>query len=112
MRLSDGEKLILTMLCDLYRGESKREIDPDFVNRTISSGETWALHWKYPHIPFEREATPPLVDEVSDILAMWWLIESSYDKLGPADKKQLEDAVGPGGKDPKFPGFYGNSERE
>ena len=84
MKLSDGEKLILTALCELYKhGKVKGEIDPEFVKRTIHNEQTWAFHWKYRGIPFESTDTPPLVHEVSDILDMWWLIESAYDKPAP-----------------------------
>jgi uncharacterized protein YfbU (UPF0304 family) len=113
MKLSDGEKLILVMLRDIYKhGEVKGEIDPDFVQRMIEGEQTWALHWKYPGIPFEPKETPRLVDEVRDILEMWWLIESTYDKLGATDRQQIETAVGSRGKHPKFPGFDGDNEGE
>jgi hypothetical protein len=49
VELSDGEKLILVMLSELhktlnaiYKHEGfKADIDPEFVNSTISSGNCW-----------------------------------------------------------------------
>jgi hypothetical protein len=40
MTLSDGEKLILVMLCDIYRHLGiKGEVKPDFILETIDSGK-------------------------------------------------------------------------
>ncbi len=44
MQLSDGEKLILMMLCDLYdKNEIEGEIDHTFVRDAIFENQTWAL---------------------------------------------------------------------
>jgi uncharacterized protein len=60
--LSDGEKLTLLMLCDLCEnGNVKGEIDPEFVRSAIYSDYAWALHWKYPFIPFVSKETPVIV---------------------------------------------------
>jgi uncharacterized protein YfbU (UPF0304 family) len=113
MKLSDGEKLILLMLCELYKhGKVKGEIDPGFVQSAIHSGNTWGLHWKYSWIPFESTETPPIVREVLDMLDMWWFVESAYAKLSPTEKKQVEAEVGSLGKDPQYRGFDGNNECE
>ena len=114
MKLSNGEKLILMMLCELYQKVGvKGEIDPKFVQQAIWSGNTWGLRWQYSGIfdGGERDANP-VVSEVCDILQMWWLIESAYKDLSKADKKRIEDEVGPLGKNVRFLGFDGNNEGE
>ena len=91
MKLSDGEKLILMVLADMYKHlEIKGEFDPDFISTTISGGHLWGLRWKYTHIPFEKSENPPEVSETVDILDMWSSLEESYAKLSPADNQKVE----------------------
>jgi hypothetical protein len=46
MKLSDGEKLILIMLSDVYEKlEIEGEINPKFVKSAIGSGHPWGLKW-------------------------------------------------------------------
>jgi len=101
MNLSDGEKLVLMVLADMYKHlEIKGEFDPDFISTTISGGHLWAFRWKYTHIPFEPSENPPEpfepsenppeVSETVDILDMWSSLEESYGKLSPADNQKVE----------------------
>lgn len=91
MNLSDGEKLVLMVLADMYKHlEIKGEFDPDFISTTISGGHLWGFRWKYTHIPFEPSENPPDVSETVDILDMWSSLEESYGKLSPADNQKVE----------------------
>ena len=111
MKISDGEKLILLMLSEVYEKLGiEGEIDPDFIKSSIFSDNLWGIPWKYSGIPFEDQEDPEIVKEVIDILDMWSFIESSYDKLSEEDKTYLEEEAKPFGKDPKFTGFDGNNE--
>ena len=113
MKITDGEKLILLMLSEIYDALKIRgEIEPDFIRSAIFSDKMWSIHWKYSGIPFENEETPEIVKEVLDILDMWSTIEYSYRELSEDDKKYLEKEAEPFGKDPKFIGFDGNNETE
>lgn len=113
MKITDGEKLILLMLSEIYEKlEINNEIDPKFIKETIFSNNLWALPWKYSGIPFEDQENPKIVLEVLDILDMWSLIEHSYNKLDDEQKALLEKEATPFGKNPKFPGFDGNNESE
>lgn len=113
MQLSDGEKLILMMLCDLYdKNEIEGEIDHTFVRDAIFENQTWALPWKLSGIPFKNTETPPVVKKTLDILDMWRVIEYSYSELTDEEKKQLEEKVEFFGKNPTFKGFDGNNETE
>src|SRR5215813_8922676 len=106
MQLSDGEKLILIMLCDIHKAlKIKDSIDPDFVSHTIHNDHLWGLRLPYSGIPFSKQADPPEVKEVEDAMEMWVFIEDAYDRLSPSDKEQLEKDADPFGKDPKFTGF-------
>lgn len=113
MKITDGEKLILLMLSELYEElEVNGEIEPQFIREAIFSNNLWALPWKYSGIPFEEQEDPEVVKKVLDILDMWSFIEYSYEQLSDEGKLELEKAAAPFGKDPRFPGFDGNHESE
>lgn len=114
MELSNGEKLILVMLSEIYEHlKIKGEIDPKFVRETIFREQTWSLTWKYPGIIGSGESkTPLVVKEVLDILEMWEMLEISYKRLKPADRARVEAEAKPFGRDVHFRGFDGNNETE
>jgi len=113
MNITDGEKLILLMLSELYEQlDIEGEINPEFIKSAIYSQNLWGIPWKYSGIPFENQESPPLVKEVVDILDMWSFIEYAYRELSDKEKEALEEDVQPFGKDPKFKGFDGNNESE
>lgn len=113
MKITDGEKLILLMLSELYdKLGVEGEVEPDFIRSAIFSNNTWSIPWKYVGIPFEEQDTPEVVKEVLDILDMWSMIERSYEILSNESKDFVEKEASPFGKNPKFPGFDGNNETE
>lgn len=113
MKITDGEKLILLMLSELYdKLGVEGEVEPDFIRSAIFSNNTWSIPWKYVGIPFEEQETPEVVKEVLDVLDMWSMIERSYESLSNESKEFVEKEASPFGKDPKFPGFDGNNETE
>ncbi len=104
MILSDGERLILLMLCDMQNGDPKRrEIDPELVQQSIVSDQLWGLRFKYDNLLPGQYETPPEVSEVFDILEMYNLLGDHYGYMSDGDKKRI-DAESPLGE-PKFPGF-------
>jgi uncharacterized protein len=111
VKLSDGEKLIILMLADMYKAmKIKGEFDPDFISKTIWSDNLWGFNWELSGIPFEKSETPPQVIETTNVLDMWVLLEEAYAALSPADKARLEKEAAPFGKDVRFHGFDGNNE--
>lgn len=113
MKLSDGEKLIILMLSELYEKLGiDGEVEPEFLKSAIFSDQLWGIRWKYSGIPFDDAEDPKIVKEVVDILDMWSFIERSYAELHDDQKAQLEKEADPLGKDPKFRGFDGNNESE
>lgn len=113
MKITDGEKLILLMLSELYEKMGvDGEIDPEFIKSAIFRDQLWGIPWKYSGIPFEDQETPEIVKEVVDILDMWSFIEYGYQELTAEEKAQLEVDADPFGKEPKFQGFDGNNETE
>jgi hypothetical protein len=113
VHLSDGEKLSLLMLCEIYKHlKIKGEIDPEFVESAIHDGHLWGLQWKYPGIYHGHEDSKSVVTEVLDVLDMWSFLERAHGKLTKADKDRVEKEAAPFGKKVVFPGFDGNNEGE
>ena len=112
VRISDGEKLILLMLCDRYKHQKvDSDIDPWFVSEAIGWGRYWALVWKYDMFSSHVDS-PRVVTEVCDVLDMWSFIERGYAELSEKDKKRVESEAEPFGKDVAFEGFDGNEESD
>jgi len=113
MKMSDGEKLIVLMLTELYESLGiNGEIDPEFIRSSIFSDEIWGIPFKYHGIRFDSDQLPPLATEVFDILDLWRLIETSYERLSDSDKSILGENVHNFCVPPKFPGFDGNHESD
>lgn len=113
VRFSDGEKLILWMLCDLKKSlKVKGEIDPDFIIEVLSSGHYWGLKWKYSGIFHNTEDNEYVVSEVVDILDMWSFLQTGFDALPSSDKLRVKNEVRPLGDRVQFIGFDANNEVE
>ena len=112
--ISDGEKIIMTMLRDIYPGRrvQNRAIDPDFVLEALARGHHWGIAWKYPGVFGSGQVNEQLVIEVSNILDMWKFLEFGYAKLSEHEKAQIVSKVGSIGKNVSFSGFDGNHETD
>jgi uncharacterized protein YfbU (UPF0304 family) len=108
--VSPGEKLILSMLCDLNRKvEAKGMIDPDFLEYAIQGGHIWALEWQYPSLAHRHVNGQAHADLVIRILTMWGLIEKSFHALPEAEKARIMQDAGLTAE-PSFPGWHDESE--
>ena len=114
IRISHGETLVLMMLNDLYAHLKieEPEIDPKFVAEALWRGHHWGLKWKYRGLFRGHLDSEKVVHEVMDVLEMWFLIESGFDRLSDEGRKEVEEKVGPLGQHVRFPGFDGNNEGE
>ncbi|WP_160116737.1 YfbU family protein [Pseudovibrio ascidiaceicola] len=111
MQFSDGERLIVAMLCDMYKQlEIKGDFDPELIQAAICGGNTWLLKNKYQYVFNDYEAQEEHIAEVRGILDMWWFIETAYQKLSDAENEQLKEEFAPFSG--KFLGFDGNNESE
>lgn len=112
MNLSNGEKLILVMLSEVYKHHKiKGEIDPEFVLKTIFNDYAWGLRWQYPGIFNSADDNPPEVDETCAILNMYRLLTSSYEKLSKKDKDRVQAEADPYGDYVEYQGFDGNNDK-
>jgi len=110
MKLSDGEKLILWMLSEIYDHLGiKSEIDPKFVRRAIHTGNAWGVKLEHSGI-FMDEHSGADVQETADIMQMWSAIEASYKRLAAGEKARVERETGLISDHITFDGFDGNEE--
>jgi uncharacterized protein YfbU (UPF0304 family) len=113
IKLSDGNKLILVMLCELFKQlKLKTEIDPEFVEAAINGGHLWAFEWEYPGVFHWHEDDRSILSDVVDVMDMWSFLESGFAKLSRKDKDRVEKEATPFGKYVSFSGFDGNNEGE
>ena len=107
VKFSDGEKLIVMMMGDIYKNlKVKSEIDLEFISEVIYGGHYWAPKWEWQHLFHDYEDNPNDVRFVCDVLDMWSFIEEGYEKLSVEDRVQLDKEVGY----VQFIGFDGNNE--
>ena len=78
----------------------------------VSSGNTWALEWKYPGVFQESGKAPAEVGFVADVLTMWERLEYLVGELDARETAELEEKAGPFGRQVSFPGFDGNNEAD
>jgi uncharacterized protein YfbU (UPF0304 family) len=115
--LGSGEKLIIMMLCQLFRhlkvkGDIGPGIDPEFVEAVIYGGHYWALDWEYPGTFATHEDSATVLSEVVDILDMWSFLESGFASLSKSDKEKVASEAKPFGEHVVLSGFDGNGEGE
>jgi uncharacterized protein YfbU (UPF0304 family) len=110
VKLTDGDKLQIMMLRDIYKELkiSKGEIDPDFVGETIWGGHTWALKWEMSGLYHGHEDEARDVDFVVEVLAMWDHVERGHEALSKKDQERIKTEGHP--FNPRFRGFDGNNE--
>lgn len=111
MTLSNGEKLILIMLSEIYKHLGiKGEIDPEFVIHTLYSDHLWGLRWKYDSLFNADGRDPAAVQETCDILDMYRLLTRSFNKLPPAEQTKVRAEAAPFEDYVKFQGFDANND--
>ncbi|WP_340668843.1 YfbU family protein [Bradyrhizobium ottawaense] len=110
LNFTKEQRLMLLMICDLYKKPDNREFNAELISRAIVGGHDWAIEWEYGAIFPEKPDTDNDVSFVTDVLDMWRFIEHGYSKLSGPDRSKIEAAVPYRGKDPKFIGFDGNNE--
>jgi uncharacterized protein YfbU (UPF0304 family) len=113
VNFTDGEKLLVMMMRDLYKHLKVRgEIDPEFIGEVIWSGHYWAPRWDMQGLFHDHEDSPDNVRFVVDVLDMWTFLERAHAKLSAKEKARVEKEADPFGKHVQFTGFDGNNESE
>lgn len=112
VRFSDGEKILMLMMRDLYKHLKVKdgESNPDFMADVIFGGHYWAPKWEMQGLFHDHVDDPRELTHVVNVLEMWSFIEEAYEKFSPDQKEQIEREAEPFGKHVKFAGFDGNNE--
>lgn len=110
MNLSDGEKLILSMLCDLQQALKVRgSVDIELVRTFISDGQQYKPSLARSGTTDRSSAR---AQEVGQILEMWSAVERGYKRLSLEEKEQVEAEAGPLGRGVRFSGFDDETEAD
>jgi uncharacterized protein YfbU (UPF0304 family) len=113
MNLSEGERLILVMLCDIHKALNlKGVIDPDALKPLILEAEHNGLARVANGTSGEHRDRTAVANEVTEILDMWSAIERGYKHLTAEEKRTVEAEAGPLGRGVRFSGFDTESEIE
>jgi uncharacterized protein YfbU (UPF0304 family) len=112
VEFSDGEKLIMIMLRDVYKKLkiTDGDIDPEFIGSILWGGHYWAANWELSGLFHDHKDRPDDLSLVLDVLEMWEGLERAFEAMPKKARDELAKLAGPGGKDVKFPGFDGNKE--
>lgn len=107
LNITDGEKIIIGLLCDLKDGKDQSGLDTDKVREAIY-GRPWVLplenNWLFPDHPL-----PPEIREIFDVLDMWSIIERHAKNV---DSAEFERLTGRKLSNFKFTGYDGNHESQ
>ena len=113
MNLSEGERLILAMLCDIHKALNlKGAIDPDTLKPLILEAGSNSVARGVSGAAGNHRDRTAVATEVSEILDMWSAIERGYKHLSVDEKRTVEAEAGPLGRGVRFSGFDAESEIE
>lgn len=115
VQFSDGEKLLLVMMRDLFKRlgmEQDADVDAEFIAQAIYGGHYWAPKWRMAGVFHDHADDPRNLHYVVDVLDMWSFIERGFEQLSKAEKAKLAVDAAPFGERVRFPGFDGNNESE
>ena len=112
MKFTDSEKLIITMLAEIYEKlEVNGNVNHQLVKAAIEKNFLWAFNWGQVGFDIsEQEPLPKEVVEVFNHLKMWSYIEKSYAELTQENKNDLEKKLSSLGINPVFLGYDKSKE--
>ena len=107
MEMTKAERLIVLMLCDLYKspGEDKM-FNPKLIEYAVAQGQLWALSWEYGDLLNADSTTRKQVDLTADIMTMWQVIEAFMSRFTSDQRNEVVVATGRRLDRIKFKGFY------
>lgn len=112
VRFSDGEKMLILMMGDLYKQLQIKdaEMKPAFLADVIYGGHYWAPKWEMNGVFHDHADSPDDLKHVVNVLDMWTFMEEAYEELSSDEKTMIVQEVGAWATDVKFTGFDGNHE--
>lgn len=111
VQFSDGEKMLMLMMVDLYKSlKVKGDINPAFLAEVIYGGHYWAPKWDMQGVFHDHIDNPKDLKYVVDVLEMWSFIEHSFNRLSASEQESILANTGRGKAKVQFQGFDGNEE--
>ncbi|MEO8218927.1 MAG: YfbU family protein [Acidobacteriota bacterium] len=112
VRFSDGERLLMLMMRDIYKRlkVDESEIDMDFIADVIRGGHYWAPKWQMQGVFHGEEDDPRNVSFVVEVLNMWSFLERAHRRMGEKVRERIKEDANLLGVDVRFEGFDGNNE--
>ena len=112
VNFSDGEKMLMLMMGDIYEKLQIKgaEMDPKFLADVIYGGHYWAPKWEMNGVFHNHSDDPVELKHVTNVLDMWSFMEEAYEILSADEKALIVQEVGPWASNVVFPGFDGNEE--
>ena len=112
VNFSDGEKMLMLMMGDIYEKLQIKgaEMDPKFLAEVIYGGHYWAPKWEMNGVFHNHSDDPMELKHVTNVLDMWSFMEEAYEVLSADEKALIVQEVGPWASNVVFPGFDGNEE--
>ncbi|MFM0381580.1 YfbU family protein [Paraburkholderia strydomiana] len=112
VRFSDGEKMLMLMMRDMFKALKVKgaDTDADFLAEVIYGGHYWAPKWQMTGVFHDHVDNPDDLKHVVDVLDMWSFIEEAYEKFSAEQKTAIAEQVGPWAERVQFNGFDGNNE--
>ena len=111
MNLTEGERLILVMLCDIHKALNLTgAIDPDALKPLILEAQNNGAAHGANGVSGDHKDRTAVASEVSEILDMWSAIERGYKHLSVEERRVVEAEAGPLGRGVRFSGFDVASE--
>lgn len=107
MKMTKAERLIVLMLCDLYKSPGEDKIfNHKLVEYAVAQGQLWALSWEYGDLLSADPPTKEQVDLVADVMTMWQVIEAFMSRFTPEERDEIATATDTSLDLIKFQGFY------
>jgi uncharacterized protein len=111
---SDGEKLLIFMMDDLYKhlDISNMQVDSGLLTEMITDGHYWAPKWKFRSVFRDHESDPRVARYVITVLEMWDVVERGYAQLSKEERAPIKASATSCERPVRFMGFDSTSEPE
>jgi uncharacterized protein YfbU (UPF0304 family) len=111
MKLSQGERLIISLLADLHDHlRVENSVSPKLLQAAVLDGHLWELDWTYESLANDYSVGESVVRHVVDTLDMYMFLETAFEDLTTADQSKIKAANYNGA--PTFEGWDGNNESQ
>lgn len=111
LKLSVGERLIISLLADVHEHLGiENSVSPQLLRAAVLDGHIWALDWTYQSLADDYSVDKNVVKHVVDTLDMYMFLETGFEALHPDEQERVKAANYD--SSPTFRGWDGNNESQ